>query len=144
MREGAHVARALDVVLAPQRIDADPAPSKVSGRQGEIGDRQHRGRALAVFGDAEAVVDGPVAALRVQPGGGAHLLGRHAGDRLDGLWAVLGARDELRPLVESLASRGHERRVGQALGHHHVRHRIDDRHVRSRLQLEVVIGLDMR
>ena len=88
-----------------------------------------------MLGDAEAVVDGRVAAGRVQPGRGAHVGGRHAGDRLDGLRAVLGAGDELRPLVEVLAALVDEVLVDQALGDHHVGHGVDDRDVGARRQL---------
>ena len=62
VREGAHVARALHVVLAAQRIDAHALAADVAGRHGEIRDAHHHGRALAVLGDAEAVVDRAVAA----------------------------------------------------------------------------------
>ena len=37
-----------------------------------------------------------------------------------------------------------ERLVDQPLGDHDVRHRVDDRHVGARLQLQVVLGLDVR
>ena len=63
---------------------------------------------------------------------------------LHGLRAVLGPGDERRPLVEPLAAVRHERLVDETLGHHDVCHRIDDGDVRSRLQLQVVIGLDVR
>ena len=66
VRERAHVARALDVVLAAQRIYADAFAADVSGRHGEIGDRHHRRRALAVLGDAKAVVDRRIAAGRIE------------------------------------------------------------------------------
>jgi hypothetical protein len=72
VREAAHVAGALHVVLAAQRIDADALAADVAGGHGEVGDGHHRGRALAVLGDAEAVVDRRVAALRIQPRRGAH------------------------------------------------------------------------
>ena len=62
VREGAHVAGALHVVLAAQRVHADARPADIAGRHGEVGDRHDRGRALAVFGDAEAVIDRAVAA----------------------------------------------------------------------------------
>src|SRR5208283_5500012 len=62
MREGAHVASALHIVLTAQGIDADAIPAKVSGRHREIGDREHRGRTLAVLGDAEPVIDCRIAA----------------------------------------------------------------------------------
>ena len=67
VRERAHVAGALHVVLPAQRVHADAGPADVAGRHGEIGDRHHRGRALAVLGDAEAVIDRAVAAGGVEP-----------------------------------------------------------------------------
>ena len=76
VRERAHVAGALDVVLAAQRVHADARPADVAGRHGEVGDRHHRGRALAVLGDAEAVVDRAVAAGGVEPRGAAQVAGR--------------------------------------------------------------------
>ncbi len=67
MRERAHVAGALHVVLAAQRIHADTGPADIAGRHREIGDRHHGGRALAVLGDAETVIDRRVAAGRIKP-----------------------------------------------------------------------------
>ena len=78
--ERAHVARALHVVLAAQRVDADAVAPDVAGGHGEVGHAHHHRRALAVLGDAEAVVDGRVAAGGVEAGGGAQLGGGHAGD----------------------------------------------------------------
>ena len=46
VRERAHVAGALHVVLAAQRIHADALAADVAGRHREIGDRHDRGRAL--------------------------------------------------------------------------------------------------
>ncbi len=43
-----------------------PVTSHVAGRHGEVGDGHNRGRALRMLGDAEAVVDGSVAAGRVE------------------------------------------------------------------------------
>ena len=62
MRERAHVAGALHVVLAAQRIHAHAFAAEVAGGHGEVGDAHHHGAALAVLGDAEAVVDGAIAA----------------------------------------------------------------------------------
>ena len=47
VRERAHVAGALHVVLAAQRVHADALAADIAGRHGEIGDRHHGGRALA-------------------------------------------------------------------------------------------------
>ena len=67
VREGAHVAGALDVVLAAQRVHADAGAADIAGRHGEVGDRHDGGRALAVLGDAEAVIDRAVAAGGIEP-----------------------------------------------------------------------------
>ena len=67
MRERTHVAGALHIVLAAQRIDADARPADVAGRHRQVGDRHDRGRALAVLGNAEAVINRAVAAGRVEP-----------------------------------------------------------------------------
>src|SRR2546430_17623238 len=64
--EGAHVARALHVVLTAQRADAHALAAEVAGGHGEVGDAHDGGRALAVFRHPQAVVDGAVAC------GGAH------------------------------------------------------------------------
>ena len=67
---------------------------------GEVGDRHDRGRALAVLGDAEAVIDRAVAAAGEQPCRAADRLGRHAGQLADCLRAVLRLGDERRPVLE--------------------------------------------
>ena len=80
VREGAHVAGALDIVLAAQRIHADAAPADIAGRHREIGHAHDRRGALAVLGDAEPVIDRGVAAGGVEPRRGANVLGRNAGE----------------------------------------------------------------
>ncbi len=47
MREGTHVAGALHIVLATERIDADAIAPDIAGAHGEIGHGHHHGRALA-------------------------------------------------------------------------------------------------
>ena len=61
VREGAHVARALHVVLAAERVHADAVAADVAGRHGEVRHPHDHRRSLAVLGDAEPVVDGRVA-----------------------------------------------------------------------------------
>src|SRR2546430_11054534 len=68
--EGAHVARALHVVLTAQRADAHALAAEVAGGHGEVGDAHDGGRALAVLGDPEPIVDGAVAGGGLQAGGG--------------------------------------------------------------------------
>ena len=67
VRERAHVAGALHIVLAAQRVHADAGPADIAGRHRQVGDRHHRGRALAVFGDAEPVIDRAIAAGGIKP-----------------------------------------------------------------------------
>ena len=118
VRERAHVARALHVVLAAQRVHADAFAADVAGRHGEVGHGHDHGRALAVLGDAEAVVDGRVAAGGEQAGGFADLLGRHAGDRLQRFGRMLRLLDELFPADEVvlLAAAATKLAVDQVLG----------------------------
>ena len=67
-----------------KRVDADALAAVIAGGHGEVGDGHHRGRALAVLGDAEPIIDGAVAAGGVKP--------RRAAD---GTWLE---RGELLPL----------------------------------------------
>jgi hypothetical protein len=78
VRERAHVARALHVVLAAQRINADALAPDVAGGHGEIGDRHDRRGTLTVLGDTKPVVDRTVAAGGVKPRRRANGLRRHA------------------------------------------------------------------
>ena len=118
VREGAHVAGTLHVVLPAQRIDAHPFASDVGGRHGEIRDAHHHGRALAVLGDAQAVVNGAVAARGVEPRRRAHVARRHAGDLLHRLGRVARLGDESAPLLEGvhLAARADELLLDQPSG----------------------------
>ena len=70
--ERAHVARALHVVLAPQRVDAYAITADVARRHCQVRHAHDHRRALAVLGNAEAVVDRGVAAGGVQAGGRPH------------------------------------------------------------------------
>ena len=100
VRERAHVARALHVVLAAQRIHAHAFAADVAGGHREIRDAHHHRAALAVLGDAEAVVDRAIAAGGEQARRTAHVPRRHAGDRLHRFGRVLLQRDEILPALE--------------------------------------------
>ncbi len=144
MRERAHVARTLDVVLATQRADADAFAPDVAGRHGQVGHPHDHRRTLAVLGDAQAVVDRGVRGGGVQPGGGAQLGGRDAGDRLHRLGAVLRPGDERGPCLDVLAPLIDERLVHEPFGDDDVGHGVDDGHVRAGQELQVMAGLDVR
>ena len=62
MRETAHVARALDVVLATKRIYADTTAANIPGCHRQIGDCHNGRAALGMLGDAKAVIDRAIAA----------------------------------------------------------------------------------
>src|SRR5262245_65796522 len=56
-RRGAGVARALDVVLAAQRVDARALAAEVAGQQRQIAEALHVVDTADVLGDAECIVD---------------------------------------------------------------------------------------
>jgi hypothetical protein len=146
VREAAHVAGALHVVLAAQRIDADALAADVAGGHGEVGDGDHRRRALRMLGDAQAVVDRRIAARGVQARRGAQFGGRHAAGGLQRLGRILRARDELAPVGEGLglAAFGDEGLVDQALGDDDMGHGREHGDVGAGPQLQVVGGAHMR
>ena len=67
MRERAHIARPLHVVLPAQRIHARATPADVTGQHRQIRHADHRGRALAMLRHAQPVIDRRVRSLRIQP-----------------------------------------------------------------------------
>ncbi len=132
--ERAHVARALDVVLPPQRIDANALATDVAGRHGQVGDPNDGRRTLAVLGHAEPVVDGAVSGGRIQPCGLTDELRRNARDRLRLLGRVALLRDEFLPAGErfGLAPGRYVVFLRQTFGHDDVCERIEHRDVRAR------------
>ena len=147
VRERAHVAGALHVVLATQRVHADAVAADIAGGHGEIGDGHHRGRALAVLGDAEAVIDRAVAAGGVEPRRAADRLGGNAGELLNFLRAV--ARARTTNAAQSWNSSQSQRSrtnfsFDQAFGDDDMGERGDDGDVGARLERQMVVGLDMR
>ena len=104
VRERPHVARPLHVVLPAQRVHPDALAPEVAGEHREVGHPHDHRRALAVLGDAEAVVDRRVRTRRVQPCGRTQVGCRDAGLALRRLGRVLGPRDELEVGVGVLAA----------------------------------------
>ena len=80
--DGAHVAAALHVVLAPQRVEAGAVATHVAAQQRQVDERQHVVDGVVVLGDAER----PAQLGPVRPGVGVgqlpDLLGGDAGLRL--------------------------------------------------------------
>ena len=124
----------------------DALAADVAGGHGEVGDCHHRGRALAVLGDAEAVIDRPIASGRIKPRRLAQLLGINAsgcGGRLRRI-ALVG--HEARPGLETLlvAALAHVALVDEAFGDHDMGHCVQDRNVGSGPQRQMMVGFDMR
>jgi hypothetical protein len=78
--------------------------------------------------------------LGVGARGAAHLLGGHAGDRLDVLRRVARIENELTPglIARRIAALGDELAILEPFTHHHVGHGIDHRHVGAGTQGEVL------
>src|SRR5690606_18891089 len=112
-------AGALHIVLAAQRVHADAGTADIAGGHGEVGDRHHRGRALAVLGHAEAIIDRAIAALRVKPSGSADLIGRNTGVFFRRFWAVFRLQHEGGPVLEGfpIAAFAHESFVDETFFH---------------------------
>ncbi|MNP17090.1 hypothetical protein D3C76_1095120 [compost metagenome] len=81
MGEGTHVAGALDVVLPAQRVHAHAFTADVAGGHGQVGDAHHRSTALAVFGDAQTVVDRRIATGGIQSRSGTDIGSGYTADR---------------------------------------------------------------
>ena len=147
--EGAHVASALHIVLAAQRVHAD-APSRpiLPVAMARLADRHHRGRTLAVLGDAEAVVESPVAAGGIEPSRAANGLGGHAARTWRSPRGCCAARQHERgPILELVPGRSARAQslVDETFGNDHMRHGVEDGDVGPRLcRGRVVAGLDVR
>ena len=132
--EGAHVTGTLNVVLATERIHANTFTANVAGGHGQVGNAHHHGRALAVLGDPEAVIDGAITRFAIGPRGLAHQLGGYAGDRLQRFRRVSLLSNERPPLfvLPGLTPAFDKGLIFQALGHNHMGQGIDHRHVGTR------------
>ena len=78
----AGVVEPLDVVLAPERVQARRLVAEMPGHEDEVRERPDVVDAAGVLGDAERVEDRGVAFRRVFARGGADVLGRNARDLL--------------------------------------------------------------
>ena len=145
VRERAHVARTLDVVLSAQRVHAGAQHADIAGGHGDVGHAHDHGRALAVLGDAETVIDARGPAGGVEAGGAPDVLGVHADLVSLGLRRVALLGDETSPGFEivEVAALPHIGLVDQPFRNDDMRHRVDEGDVGAGLQRQVVIGLDM-
>ena len=134
IRQGAHVAAALDVVLAAERVDAAAVSPDVSREQGERDQGEDVVDRVVVLGDPEGPADHRPVGLGVGVGGLADGLGRHAGlalrvlerVRLDG--RAVGLEPRRRPPDELVVR---EARVDDL-----ARHRVGQGDVRADVEAE--------
>ena len=145
VRERAHVAGALHIVLPAQRIDADAFAADIAGRHGKVGHGHHHGRALRMLGDPEAVIDRAVPGLTVEAGGAADQFGLDADDGRLGFGRMFGLGDKGTPALEFHrgAALGDERLVDKALGDDDMGNGVHQRHVGAGAQRQVIGRLDV-
>ena len=145
VREGAHVAGALHVILATKRVYAAARVADIAGGHREIGHANDHRRALAVFRHAEAVVDGATTGRAVEAGRRANLVGRHTGDFRNRFGRVLRLQDHRLPGLEGLdvTTLFHVLLVDKVFRNDNVCECIDNRHVRAGQQCQVMRGPDM-
>ena len=137
-RPHAHVAGALDVVLAAHRSQAGVVAADLVRDAGNGGDGVHRLHALALLGDAHAPADNGVGGRSVHAGGLANIVGAAAADVGDRLRRVV--LDGLPPLVEAVGVGVDEGAVVQVLAHDNVGERIHEGEVAAVLDLDVQIS----
>ena len=146
MGERTHVTRALHVVLAAERVHPHAKAANVARRHRQIGHGHHHGRTLGVFGHTQAVINRTVARGGVGPRRSAQHLSVDAGDFGECLGAVLGQADEIEPGFERglVAALINKVVVHEPFGGHHMRDRIEHRHVSAGHELQVVLRLNVR
>ena len=98
-----------------------------------------------MLGDAEAIIDGAVAAGGIEAGRGADLGRRNAGDAFQRFGRVLRVLDEGFPAGEfhRVAALGDVGAVLEAFAQHHMGDGVDHGHVGAGLELQVVVGADV-
>ena len=99
-----------------------------------------------MLGDAQAVVNGCIAAGGIQSSSSAHLVGGHARGFLKGFWRVLGLQNESFPLFElgQVAPFPDVILPCQAFLHNDMRQGVEDCGVGSRTEGQMELGFDMR
>ena len=146
MRERAHIARALHVVLPAQRVHAHTGAADIARHHRQVGNADDRGRALGMLSHAQPVIDRTVSATRIKAGRCAHFIGLHARQQLHRFGRVLGLADKFGIVLEfiPIAAVADEIFVKEPLSHDHMGQGGDDRHVGARCKCQVVRCLDMR
>jgi len=135
----AHVAGALNVVLAAQRVDAAAVLADLAAQECEVGSAHNAVGAGGVLGDAHCVVDAGLVSLGIHAGSLLQLLGVDAADLCDDLGGVI--LDDLNEFLVALGALGDILLVLQAFGDDDVHHAVEEGNVGARLYLQEYVGL---
>ena len=146
VREGTHVAGALNIVLPTEGIHTHAVAAHVARQHGEVGHAHDHGGTLAVLGDAEAIVDGAIATRGKEAGRSADFSGGNAGDFFQCFRRIAILADEGLPAgeLDGVAALGDVVTLFQALGEDHVGERVDHGDVGAGAELQVMRGFHMR
>ena len=138
-RDQARVRRALHVVLSAQRMQSRAGLADLAGRQRQRDQAARVVGSMDVLGNAHAPEDDRRLRGRVQPGHFANRLRIDAADRRHQL-----RRKLLHVLRQRFVAGGavaDERFVHQTLFDDDVQHRVEKRHIRVGIELEIVSGV---
>ena len=146
MWKAAHIATALHIVLAAQRVNADAGPADITRGHGKVGNRDNGGRTLAMLGNAQPVINCPIATGCVKPCCLADQFSGNAGKRSNGLRAVGLTCDKRGPLgkISHVAALAYKGLIHQSFGNNHMRQCVDHRNICTRPQRQMELRLDMR
>ncbi len=127
VRPATEAAAALHVALAAQRIHAHALASEHAAGQCEVAETHHAGGALAVFGDAQTVVNDAVGAGGIQARGAADRVGIEPRFRADHLGAIAVVAHQRGPGLElrNVAAGLDESAVEQAFAHDDMRNAVE-------------------
>ena len=139
VRQGAHVAAALHVVLAAQRVEARSVLADVAGQEPKRDEREHPVGAVVVLGDAERPVQRSLIRRGVHAGHLADVLGRDARDLLGVLRRVAG--DLLPVRLEVFRGPLDELLVVEVFLDDDVAHRVSQADVGADVEAEPLVGL---
>src|SRR5215208_3296319 len=138
VRQGPHVAAALHVVLAAQRVQAATVLADVAGQKPQPDEREHTIGAIVVLGDAQGPVEDGLIRRGVHTGDLADIIGRDARDLLSVLQRVAG--DLSFVLLEVFRGPLDELLVVEVFGDDHVSHRVRQGDVRAHVEAEPLVG----
>ena len=138
IRQRAHIAGALNVVLATYRVNADARLAEVAGQDRQAGQRTHGLHALIELGHAHPPQDRGGLRVGVHAGAGADLLSADAGNLFHRLRRI--AFDDFAILFEALGTAGDEGFIVEILFDNDMPDGVEQRDVRAVFQRNVHIG----